>query len=187
MFNITGAAAGAANLFKEFNIPDWNETIDINNKKGKVIRESSVANSIFLKLSLKPGAKTVITHGIANSTNNTKSPTKKQSADIALAAKRMACFLSSHTSFCDNIGTKAVVKAPSAKSERNKFGSLNATKKASEANPAPRKLARIISRKNPVIRERRVKPPKVAIDLNKFIFCHRFVHDINLMLRDYII
>ena len=67
------------------------------------------------------------------------------------------------------IGTKAEVKAPSANRLRNKFGSLNATKNASETRLAPRKLAKTISRKNPVMRDNSVKLPKVAMDLNKFM------------------
>ena len=124
----------------------------------------------FSGLSAKPGARIATTQGIRYSTKTTKRPTKKASTEMALAANKMACFLSSQTNFCDNMGTKAVVKAPSAKRERNKLGSLNATKKASDTRPAPKKLAKIISRKNPVMRDKRVKPPKVAIDLNKFIF-----------------
>ena len=94
---------------------------------------------------------------------------------MALAANKTACFLSSQTNFCDNMGTKAVVKAPSAKSERNKFGNLNATKKASDTRPAPKKLAKTMSRKKPVMRDNKVNPPKVAIDLNKFILDIFFV------------
>ena len=146
------------------------ETIEINSKKGKVIRESSIANDIFSGLSANPGANMATTQGMSHSTKITNKPTKKAKTEMDLAANKMACFLSSQTNFCDNIGTKAVVKAPSAKSERNKLGNLKATKKASETNPAPKKLAKIISRKNPVMRDKSVKPPKVAIDLNKFIF-----------------
>ena len=119
---------------------------------------------------MNPGAKMVTIQGIKYSTKITNKPTKNVSTEIALAANKMACFLSSQTSFCDNIGTKAVVKAPSAKSERKRLGNLNATKKASDIKPAPKKLAKIISRKNPVMRDKSVKPPNVAIDLNKFIF-----------------
>ena len=173
-FKITGAAAGAANLLREFKMPDWNDTIEMNNKNGKVIRDSSIASEIFSGLLVNPGAKMVTNQGIRYSTNMTNKPTKKVRTDMAFAANKIACFLSSHTSFCDSIGTNAVVKAPSAKRERNKFGNLKATKKASDIKPAPKKLAKIISRKNPVMRDKSVKPPKVAIDLNKFIFRYLF-------------
>ena len=89
---------------------------------------------------------------------------------MAWEAKRMDSSRPSVTSLWDNMGTKAVVKAPSANRLRNRFGSLKATKKASDTAPAPRKLARIISRANPVMRLTSVNPPKVAIDLNKDIF-----------------
>jgi hypothetical protein len=99
----------------------------------------------------------------------TKIETKKARIEIDCAANRRAFLRFSQASLCESIGTKAVVNAPSANKERNKFGSLNETKKASAIIPAPKKLAKIISRKKPVMRDNKVKPPKVAIALNKFI------------------
>ena len=82
------------------------------------------------------------------------------------------------------MGTNADVKAPSANRLRNRLGSLKATKNASETIPAPRKFANTISRKKPVMRETKVNPPKVAIDLNKLILlCLKCF--IKLILRDY--
>ena len=170
IFKIIGAAAGAANLLKEFKMPDWNETTDINNKKGKVMRHKVVANSIFWGSPTKPGARMLMTQGIKNSTISTKIPTKNARTEIAEDAKIKAFLRFSAVNFCESIGTNAVVKAPSAKSERNRLGSLKATKKASAAIPAPKKLAKTISRRNPVKRDNNVKPPNVAMALNKFIF-----------------
>ena len=82
----------------------------------------------------------------------------------------MALSFPSLTNFYETMGTNAEVKAPSANRLRNKLGSLNATKKASAIMPAPKKLAKIMSRIKPVILLTIVKPPKVAIDLNKDIF-----------------
>ena len=104
---------------------------------------------------------------------------KNVKTEMARAAKSKADCLSSDTSLCDNMGTKAVVKAPSAKRERNKFGNLKDTKKASAIIPAPKKFAKTMSRKKPVNRERSVKPPKVAIDLNKFMSALQNVFDKN--------
>ena len=81
----------------------------------------------------------------------------------------MASFLEVETSFEENRGTNADVKAPSAKRLLNRFGNLKDTKKASDTIPAPKKFAIIISRMKPVIRDTIVKPPKVAIDFIKDI------------------
>jgi hypothetical protein len=94
-------------------------------------------------------------------TNTTSNAVRR---DIAFAANSMDFSLPADTSFEENSGTKAEVKAPSANKLRNKLGSLNDTKKASDTAPAPKKFAIIISRINPVIRLIIVKPPKVAID-----------------------
>ena len=80
----------------------------------------------------------------------------------------------SDTSFCENNGTNALVNAPSANRLRNKFGSLNATTNASEIAPAPKKFAKTISRRKPVILLTNVNPPKVATDLNNDIMLPYF-------------
>ena len=54
------------------------------------------------------------------------------------------------------------LKAPSANSRRNRFGSLNATKKASAPGPAPNAPATRTSRPKPRTRLTRVRPPTVA-------------------------
>ena len=54
------------------------------------------------------------------------------------------------------IGTNAMVNDPSAKSLRSKFGILKATKKASDAIPAPKYPAMTISINSPKIRLNRV-------------------------------
>ena len=156
-------------MLKEFKMPDWKDTIEMKSKNGKVMRESSTASSIFPASPAKPGARKGTIQGMNTSNSRTKMLKKKAKTEIARAANSRADPLSSDTSLCDNIGTKAVVKAPSAKSERKRFGNLKETKKASEIMPAPKKFAKTMSRKKPVNLERSVKPPKVAIDLNKFI------------------
>ena len=75
----------------------------------------------------------------------------------------------SETIFWERIGTKAEVKAPSAKRLRNRLGSLKATKNASAIMPAPKNLAKTMSRMKPVMRLSSVNPPKVATDLNSDI------------------
>jgi len=67
------------------------------------------------------------------------------------------------------MGTKAWEKAPSAKSRRNRLGSLKATKKASVMRPAPKARAIRRSRMKPVMRESRVKLLMVASALSRFM------------------
>jgi hypothetical protein len=90
--------------------------------------------------------------------------------EIALEANFMESSFPEETNFEEKSGTNAEVKAPSAKRLRNRFGSLNETRNASDKVPAPRKLAIIISRIKPVMRLIIVKPPNVAIDFAKDIF-----------------
>ena len=56
IFKIIGAAAAAANLLWEFNIPEKKEERHTNSKKGKVILVSSIAKSNFISSAAKPGA-----------------------------------------------------------------------------------------------------------------------------------
>ena len=56
---------------------------------------------------------------------------------------------------------------PSAVTLRKKFGSFSATTNASATGPPPRKLAVIMSRMKPAMREMPVSPPTVAMDLTR--------------------
>ena len=96
---MTGAGAGAANLFNEFKIPDWKETMEMNKRNGKVMRESSVAKANLPSSPAKPGARTATTQGIKNSTASTNNVRTKANSEMARAAKRIALFLSPDTSF----------------------------------------------------------------------------------------
>ena len=55
-FKIIGAAAAAANLLFEFNMPEKKDDKLTNNKKGKVILVNSTARSNFTLSAAKPGA-----------------------------------------------------------------------------------------------------------------------------------
>ena len=55
-FKNIGAAAAAANLLFEFNIPEKKEDKLTNNKKGKVILVNSTARLNFILSSKNPGA-----------------------------------------------------------------------------------------------------------------------------------
>ena len=54
--SITGAAAAAANLLKEFKMPENKEDKLTKSKKGKVILVNSTANLNFISFPIKPGA-----------------------------------------------------------------------------------------------------------------------------------
>jgi hypothetical protein len=62
----------------------------------------------------------------------------------------------------ENIGTKAVLNAPSAKKRRNMLGSEKATRKASATGPAPMKAAIRMSRTKPRMRLSSVQKPTVT-------------------------
>ena len=82
----------------------------------------------------------------------------------ASAANVRAAVMPSFSSRSPNNGTKAALKAPSAKRRRKKLGNLKATKNASATMPVPRALAIRISRANPSRRLPIVQLPTVAID-----------------------
>ena len=133
-----------------------------------------MVRATFSGSSINPGANTFTTSGMQSSniiTNNTRNAVNR---DIAFAANSIDFSRPADTSFDENKGTNADVKAPSANKLRNKFGSLKDTRNASETAPAPRKFAIIMSRTNPVRRLIIVKPPKVAID---------FMNDIKKLLK----
>ena len=78
---------------------------------------------------------------------------------IASFAKAVAFSFLSY--FFEIKGTKAELKAPSAKNLLNIFGNLNAAKKASKSGPAPIKENNSISRTMPKMRLAKVQKPTV--------------------------
>ena len=83
--------------------------------------------------------------------------TVKNRPENASAAKRCASALSS--SFFENSGMKAVLKAPSAKKRRNMLGRDSAIRKASATGPVPSHAAIRISRTKPDARDTIVQLP----------------------------
>ncbi len=77
------------------------------------------------------------------------------SARQFLRAIRPPCVSSAR----ENIGTNAVLNAPSANSRRNRLGKRKAALKASDTGEMPSTAAISASRKNPKMRETRVRPP----------------------------
>ena len=96
--------------------------------------------------------------------NNVKVSSAATITAAASAANVRAAVMPSFSSRSPNNGTKAALKAPSAKRRRKKLGNLKATKNASATMPVPRALAMRISRTNPSRRLPIVQLPTVAID-----------------------
>ncbi len=82
------------------------------------------------------------------------------SAANASLAKELAS--SPASNFFENIGTKAMLNAPSAKKRRNMLGSENAIKNASATGPVPSQAAIKMSRMKPNTRLSRVQNPTVS-------------------------
>ena len=147
-FKIIGAAEAAANLLCEFKIAPKKEDRLTNIKKGKVILVKVVANSNFLVSSMKPGAISPTKIGIKISIMRTKkNKAKNNKLKTSLANLfDLDLFL---TNSEVQLGTKAELKVPSAKSLLKVFGILKATKKASAKKLVPRKIAIKTSLKYP--------------------------------------
>jgi hypothetical protein len=118
---------------------------------------------------LKPGALIYINQGAP------KIPINVIITSI-IANKVATLFINKSTSLLDflalysaRIGIKAWVNAPSAEILLNKFGILNATKKASVATPTPKVAAIILSLKKPRILDKVVIPLTLASVLDIFI------------------
>ena len=96
--------------------------------------------------------------------------------DTSLVTDMSSLFINKSTSLLDflalysaRIGIKAWVNAPSAEILLNKFGILNATKKASLSKPAPKILAITVSLIKPRILDKVVIPLTLASVLDIFI------------------
>jgi len=84
----------------------------------------------------KPDAIAQTSQGMASVPMSVKA---KRIAPRPLKASRAKpCGSSAPSSFLANMGTKAMLNAPSAKKRRNMFGSEKAMRKASATGPAPR-------------------------------------------------
>src|SRR5476651_527051 len=141
----------------------------------KVTAISKVAGS-----ARRPGAITASTCGMPRISTIEKGISTTSSAACAWRAKVAAASRPLPCSSLANSGTKAAEKAPSANRRRKKFGSLNATKKASAIAPEPSTADSTISRMNPTTRLSSVKPPTVAMARPRLMesppqYCHHHV------------
>ena len=169
-----GAAAAAANLLLEFNIPEKKEANVTNNKNGKVILVNSIAKLNFSKLFLNPGAIKLTKNGINISANKTKINKNINIKHKTSSAKLFAeVLLFNFSSWYD--GINAALNVPSANNLLNVFGRRNATKNASAYIEVPIKKAINISLKYPRILLIRVKKLNTDVDANKFIIKTKFL------------
>src|SRR6056297_1102096 len=108
----------------------------------------------------KPDAIARTSQGIATCARSVNTIRTEASPENASRAKSSGS--SSASSFLENIGTKAVLNAPSAKKRRNMLGRAKATKNASDTGPTPMKAAIRMSRTKPKTRLPRVQNPTVT-------------------------
>ena len=109
-----------------------------------------------------PGASSASTPGMPSINSTEKGTSTSSSPAWAWRAKASAWSRPWPWSSRENSGTKAAENAPSANRRRKKFGSLNATKKASATAPEPSTADSTMSRMKPTTRLSRVNPPTVA-------------------------
>ena len=127
------------------------------------MRPNSTAIAKVGTSSRMPGASTAITQGMARISSTVKGTSTSSSAACAWRAKASASTRPRSWSSRANNGTKAAENAPSANRRRKKFGSLNATKKASATAPDPSTADSTMSRAKPTSRLSSVKLPTVAM------------------------
>ena len=131
MFSNTGAAAAAANRPVAFKTPDTRAASEMNKIYGNARRPYSTARSkrsspLNPDAIINTSAGMNITPSVVKITRTNASPIKASCAKslASAAASVESC------SFFENIGTKAMLNAPSAKKRRNILGRENATKNA---------------------------------------------------------
>jgi hypothetical protein len=108
----------------------------------------------------KPEAIAITSHGIASVRHQ-----RQHDQDRGLAPRRplrrsrwgRRCA----PRFFENIGTKAMLNAPSPKNRRKRFGSERRSRKASASGPVPTSAAIMMSRTNPRMRLSNVQAPTV--------------------------
>ena len=157
-FKATGAAAAAANRPVAFSTPDSSAASEISRMYGKQTRLNAVASS-SRPSSAKPAAMANTNQGMmawASNVSTISTPARPEKASRANSSAP-----SLRSSLRENIGTNAVLKAPSAKNLRNMLGKAKATRKASATGPSPKREAIRMSRAKPNTRDTSVHAPTV--------------------------
>ena len=124
---------------------------------------------------INPGAMMRTINGVRSIPQTAATARRIDMRRMADLANKKAADSPSLVRYSVNIGTNAMVRDPSAKSLLSKFGILKATKKASEAIPAPKNPAMTTSLTKPKIRLNRVAPLTtpaafVTCDFTCFLF-----------------
>ena len=119
------------------------------------MREKLIRKPAFSGSEKNPGKRIFMKRGMKICTKMVKISKMKNRKEKILRTKDKLAFSASLSCNLDtNIGTKAELKAPSAKMRRKKFGKRNAAKNASDNTLIPRYWAINISRTNPKIRDK---------------------------------
>ena len=100
-----------------------------------------------------------------------------------MLASSMASSLDFFVRYSVKTGTKATVSDPSPRRRRRRFGIRKATKKASEAAPAPKNAATTMSRMNPKMRLSMVAMPTTPAALAS-LACSAFFTLVGPSIRD---
>ncbi len=163
IFMIIGTNANAANLRTEFSMPPSSAVIDTKITYGMVMRHRVTAKS-NLSVAIKPGAMSIISHGMASCMimvriiRVSKSRVKIFPLNIFSSSLGL-------TSFSLNIGMKTAESAPSPNIRLNRFGNLNATFTQSAIAVVPNVAAMKSSRARPKNLDSNVKNATIIPDL----------------------
>ena len=125
-------------------------------RNGVMIPVICVVNSSFPGTCPKPGAIQGTRRSAKRMPSRQITETVTRRKLMTRLASRIAASGPCRSWTCVRVGTNAALIAPSAKRSRSRFGIRKATWKASTANPAPKKAAKICSRMRPRTRLNRV-------------------------------
>ncbi len=124
-----------------------------------MIRVRKTVRSNFSWSSTKPGTNTTMIWGVKISTRMVTTRIAATSQLMIRLASSLAPSRPSVSSAPANIGTNAVLNAPSANSRRNRLGKRNAALNASDTGEIPSTAAISASRTKPKTRDTSVRPP----------------------------
>ena len=161
-FSATGDSAGRRKWRCAFRTPIATADSPTKNRYGNISRVIRTVSSPAAELAKKPGAMSRTSQGAARMPRRVRVPRTSSMAPATARSMRRVSARVRVVTYSVNTGMKADESAPSATRRRRRFGSRNATKKASVATPAPKARAITRSRRNPRIRLARVAEPTTA-------------------------
>src|SRR3569832_825419 len=172
-FSSTGVAAGTAKCFHVLRMPAEKATSDMNAMYGNIQRVMKTAASKLCGVFLNPLASRYTSTGAATMPTTQVASSAQASAVATPSIRRCVASSPSVSLECASAGTKAWLKAPSAKRRRKRFGMRNATLNASVKPLAPNVAAMSRSRTRHVTREASVSSDTVDAALKRLIGCAR--------------